>query len=49
MRLLPVAQLQAMLQVAQKFVSAAQLVKFRIPDVPFIVQLLQGKQRSPRP
>ena len=43
MGLLAVAQLQAMLQVAQEFVGAAEFVKFLAADVTFVMELMQGE------
>ena len=48
MSLLPLPQLQSMLQVAQKFVSAGQVMEFLTADVALVVKFLQGEQRAAR-
>ena len=45
MCLLAVTQLQAMLHVAQEFISRTQMVEVASRKVPFVVQLLQREQR----
>src|ERR1035437_8953237 len=48
MRLLAVAQLQAVLQVAQELVSVGKVVEVFAADVLLVVELLQSKHRPPR-
>ena len=40
MRLLPLTQLQTVLQMSEEFIGAGQLMKFFSADVTFIMQLL---------
>ena len=46
MDLLSLAQLQAMLDVTQEDVGIGEVLKVAPGDVPLVVQLLQGKQRT---
>src|SRR5665811_48162 len=46
MRLHPLAALQAMLDRAQQSITLAELAKFGIADVPFVVQFLQSEQSA---
>src|SRR5581483_4765171 len=49
MGLLTVAQLQAMLHLAKKFISIIQLVKFAAGNVTFVMELLQREQGAAGP
>ena len=48
MSLLSLAQLEAMLEVAQEFVGSCKLVKLLSADMTLIVQFLQGKKCASR-
>ena len=46
MRLLSLAELQAVFQMPQELVCAGQVMKFLAADVALVMQFLQGKQRA---
>src|ERR1019366_4762120 len=48
MKLLPLAQLQLVLQVAQEFIRTGQVMEVLAADVPLVVEFLQREERATR-